>query len=38
MNFVKYGTGTITSLGAKTLPNDYKELTSLSTSYKLGSK
>ena len=31
---VKYGTETITSLGAKfrkILPNDYKELTSLST-------
>ena len=31
---VKYGTETISSLGAKiskTLPNDYKELTSLST-------
>ena len=33
-NSVKYGTETITSLGAKVwkiLPNDYKELTSLST-------
>ena len=33
-NSVKYGTETITSLGAKIwkiLPNDYKELTSLST-------
>ena len=27
---VKYGTETITSLGAKILPNDYKEPTSLS--------
>ena len=34
MNCVKYGTKTITSLGAKIweiLPNNYKELTSLST-------
>ena len=34
VNSVKYGTETITSLGAKIwkiLPNDYKELTSLST-------
>ena len=34
VNFVKYGTETITSLSAKIwniLPNDYKELTSLST-------
>ena len=34
VNSVKYGTETITSLGAKiweVLPNDYKELTSLST-------
>ena len=33
VNSVKYGTETITSLGAKIwkiLPNDYKELTSLS--------
>ena len=30
VNSVKYGTETITSLGAKTLTNDYKELTSLS--------
>ena len=34
MNFVKYGTETITSLGVKIwkiFPSDYKELTSLST-------
>ena len=34
VNFVKYGTETITSLSAKIwniLPNEYKELTSLST-------
>ena len=34
MNSVTYGTGKITSLSAKIwkiLPNDYKELTSLST-------
>ena len=34
VNSVKYGTETITSLSAKiweVLPNDYKELTSLST-------
>ena len=34
VSYVKYGTETITSLGAKIwkiLPNDYKELTSLST-------
>ena len=31
VNSVKYGTGAITSLGAKTLTNDHKELTSLST-------
>ena len=33
VSFVKYGTETITSFGAKIwkiLPNDYKELTSLS--------
>ena len=30
VNSVKYGTETITSLGTKILPNDYKEPTSLS--------